>query len=38
MRIPTAMPDIPELMPVLDGANHIDVKTAEGTVSMRAAC
>ncbi len=36
MRPPTTMPRIPALAPVLEGADHIDVKVVIGVVSLRA--
>jgi hypothetical protein len=34
MRVPPAITRIPELLPLLEGANHIDVKVVTGTVDL----
>ncbi len=36
MRLPPTMPRIPALVPVLESADHIDVKIVTGAVSLRA--
>ncbi len=36
MVLPPTMPRIPELAPVLEGADHIDVKIVTGAVDLRA--
>lgn len=36
MVLPPTMPRIPELTPVLEGADHIDVKVVTGAVDLRA--
>jgi len=36
MRLPPTMPRIPALAPVLEGADHIDVKVVIGAVGLRA--
>ncbi len=36
MVLPPTMPRIPELAPVLEGADHIDAKVVTGTVDLRA--
>jgi hypothetical protein len=36
MRMPAAMPRVPEVLSLLEGADHVDVKIVSGAVSMRA--
>jgi hypothetical protein len=36
MRLPPTMPRVPEVLSLLEGADHVDVKVVTGTVSMRA--